>query len=551
MKFFLLLTAAMLMALAWLLPVHYRPWVTYTGELYAFLALITLSLIFIKQKLQIAKITLPLLILSAVPLVQYAFGQVFFFDKALLCSLFIFGFWLSIQLGFNLSDESKIARETLFTNVCYLLMAVGAATAFIAVCQWVNLDAYLPGMHDIRSFAGRPYANFAQPNNMATFLLMSLLACWYLYEKQKLNSKVLGFIAALIVTGVVLAQSRTSWVACLCILFYAAYQYYKGVLSLKWYYLAGWTALFIAMLVWALPLSVTILSPFADSAVASQAGAVELSKRATGDMSRLAIWQQMLHAIMEQPIWGYGWHQTSVAYTLISDYFQGPVWIRSAHNFVLDFLIWNGLVIGLPFLAYLMYWAVSLLRSVNSVESVIALLMVTVFLIHAMLEFPQNYAYFLLPVGFILGILQAQSTTQTWQITPRFMQVTLVVGVVLTAVIHRDYVTLVPKLNQSMRYEKTPEKITNHDQIYLLEELDRRIDWIRMSPYTQVSSDQLTQISEIVLNYPTTYDLFKYAKLLAYNGYEEEAKHQLWLLRELRDLNVSYAELIELEPKAK
>jgi len=549
MKFYLLLTAAVLMALAWLLPVHYRPWVTYTGELYAFLALIALSFIFIQQKLQIAKITLPLLALSLVPLIQYAFGQVFFFDKALLCSIFVFGFWLSIQLGFNLAYESKAARETLFSNLCYLLTAVGAATAFIAVCQWVNLDAYLPGMHNIKSFGGRPYANFAQPNNMATFLLIALLACWYLYEKQKLDSKVLAFIAALIVTGVVLGQSRTSWVACLCILFYGVYQYYKGVLSLKWYYLTAWSALFVVLLIWALPLSVTVLSPFADSAVASGAGAVELSKRATGDMSRLAIWQQMLHAIMEQPLWGYGWHQTSVAYTLISDYFQGPVWIRSAHNFVLDFLVWNGLLIGLPFLAYLAYWAITLLRRVNSVESVIALLMVTVFTVHAMLEFPQNYAYFLLPIGFILGILQAQSSTKTWQLSPRFMQVTLVLGIALIALIYRDYATVVPKLNQSMRYEKTPEQITNHDQIYVLEEFNRRIEWIRMSPYTQISPDELTQISEIVLNYPTTYDLFKYAKLLAFNGYEEEAKHQLWLLRELRNLEISYEELIELAPQ--
>ena len=223
MKFYLLLIAAVLMALAWLLPVHYRPWVTYTGELYAFLALITVSAIYLKQKLIIPKISLPLLGLSLVPLIQYGFGQVFFFDKALLCSIFVFGFWLSITLGFNLASESKQARETLFTNLCYLLTAVGAATAFIAVCQWVNLDAHLPGMHNIKSFGGRPYANFAQPNNMATFLLMALLACWYLYEKQKLDSKVLSFIAALIVTGVVLGQSRTSWVACLCILFYGAY----------------------------------------------------------------------------------------------------------------------------------------------------------------------------------------------------------------------------------------------------------------------------------------------------------------------------------------
>lgn len=549
MKFYLLLFAAVFMALAWLLPIHYRPWVTYTGELYAFLSLITVSTIYLKQKLIIPKISLPLLGLAIVPLIQYAFGQVFFFDKALLCSIFVFGFWLSINLGYNLAAESKAQREQLFTHFCYLLAAVGAATGFIALCQWVNLDAYLPGMHNIKSFGGRPYANFAQPNNMATFLLMALLACWYLYEKKKLDSKIISFIAAIILVGVVLGQSRTSWVACLCILFYGAYQYYKGILSLKWYYVAIWVGLFVGLLVWVLPWSVTVLSPFAEASNGT-AQAVELSKRATGDMSRLAIWQQMLHAIMEQPLWGYGWHQTSVAYTLISDYFQGPVWIRSAHNFVLDFVIWNGLMIGLPFLAYFLYWGIRLIRGVNSLESVIGILMVTVFLVHAMLEFPQNYAYFLLPIGFVIGMIQAQNLQiKTRMVSSHFMQVVFVVGVGLLVLIYRDYDTVVPKLNQSMRYEKTPEYITNHDRVFILEELNRRIEWVRMNPYSVITEKELQKISEIILNYPTTYDLFKYAKLLAFNGYEEEAKHQLWLLRELRKLDISYADLRDLEPK--
>ena len=36
-------------------------------------------------------------------------------------------------------------------------------------------------------------------------------------------------------------------------------------------------------------------------------------------------------------------------------------------------------------------------------------MMVCTVLIHAMLEFPQRYAYFLLTCGFLLGIIQAQT----------------------------------------------------------------------------------------------------------------------------------------------
>ena len=104
---------------------------------------------------------------------------------------------------------------------------------------------------------------------------------------------------------------------------------------------------------------------------------------------------------------------------------------------------------------------------------------------------------------------------------------------------------MVPKLNQSMRYEKTPEKISNQDSVYLLEEFNRRIAWIRMNPYSSANAQQLQEIQEMVLNYPTQYDLTKYAKVLAFNGYVQEAKHQLWLLKTLRKVDLNYASLAQ------
>jgi multisubunit Na+/H+ antiporter MnhG subunit len=388
----------------------------------------------------------------------------------------------------------------------------------------------------------RPYANFAQPNNMATFLLMSLMACLYLYEKKKIQTKWLVVCALLMLIGVALSQSRTSWVACLCILAYLAYQQYRGFIRLKWYWSTGWFILFVGFIIVA-PILSQLLAQATDAYIVQSRDVVQ---RATGDMSRLAIWQQMLHAIADRPWLGYGWNQTSVAYTLVSDHFQGPVWIRSAHNFILDFILWNGVLIGLPFLAYFGYWGYQLNKRVNSVESVIGILMVGAVLIHSMLEFPQYYAYFLLPVGFIIGLIQSQQAdTKVLTLSPNYMRVAYGLSFLLLLLIVRDYSVLVPKFNQTLRYEKTPEKITNQDQVYLLEEFNRRIDWIRMNPYSKVSAQQLEEIREMVLNYPTAYDLLKYAKILAFNGYEQEARHQLRLLKKLRKVDLDYASLAQ------
>lgn len=544
MKFTLALIAAILISLAWLMPIHYRPWVTYTGELYAFFALFTLAAICLKEKLKIPALSLPLLLLASVPFIHLLVGQVFFFSTAMMGTIYVFSFWLASMLGYNLSTGNYNREET-FTNLSYVFLVSGTVTGLIALCQWTNLDATLPGMVNI-SGSQRPYANFAQPNNMATFLVMALMSCLYLYEKKKIQTKWLVTCALAIVIGIALSQSRTAWVAAVAIILYLAFYQYKGVIRLKWYCSIIWFVFFIACIA-VFPLLSQLAAQAIDADVVQSR---DLVARATGDMSRLAIWQQMLAAIQAQLWFGYGWYQTSAAFVSISDTVQGPVWIRSAHNFILDFLLWNGLIIGLPFLAYFGYLGYQLQRWVNTPESVIGILMIGVFVTHAMFEFPQHYAYFLLPVGFILGTVLAQNPKIKTVVMPSIgMQFTFAVGLLLLIVIYRDYDVAVPKLGQSIRYEKQPEKITNEKPIYLLTEFNHRIAWIRLNPYSKASAEQIQEGEQIVLSYPTKYNLIKYAKLLAFNGYEAEAKHQLQRLKTIQKTEMSCEDLTQDIPR--
>ncbi|MEG1272889.1 MAG: Wzy polymerase domain-containing protein [Acinetobacter sp.] len=544
MKFTLALIAAILISLAWLMPIHYRPWVTYTGELYAFFALFALAAICLKEKLKIPAVSLPFLLLACVPLVHFLAGQVFFFSTAMMGFIFVFSFWLASVLGYNLSTGNYNREET-FANLSYVFLASGTVTGIIALCQWTNLESTLPGMVNI-SGNQRPYANFAQPNNMATFLLMSLMGCLYLYEKKKIQTKWLFSCAAIIVVGVALSQSRTAWVAATAIILYLAFYQYKGIIRLKWYYSTAWFLFFICCIV-AFPL----LSQLAAQAMnADVVQSRDVVARATGDMSRLAIWQQMITAIQAQPWFGYGWYQTSAAFVSVSDTVQGPVWIRSAHNFIIDFLLWNGLIIGLPFLAYFGYLGYQLQRWGKTPESVIGILMIGAFLTHAMFEFPQHYAYFLLPVGFIVGTVLAQNPNiKTVTLPAIAMKIIFGFGLLLLIVIYEDYDVAVPKLGQSIRYEQQPEKITNQQPIYLLTEFNHRIDWIRLNPYSEASSEQIQAGEQMVLSYPTKYNLIKYAKLLAFNDYEDEAKHQLQRLKVIQKTELSYEELTQDLPR--
>src|SRR5690606_30949599 len=57
---------------------------------------------------------------------------------------------------------------------------------------------------------GRPYANLAQPNNLATLLLFGLLASVYLRECAVLGRFPSALCSCLLLFGIALTQSRTA-----------------------------------------------------------------------------------------------------------------------------------------------------------------------------------------------------------------------------------------------------------------------------------------------------------------------------------------------------
>ena len=72
---------------------------------------------------------------------------------------------------------------------------------------------------------------------------------------------------------------------------------------------------------------------------------------------------------------------------------------------------------------------------------------------------------------------------------------------------------------------------------------------IQQNPYQKMSKAELDDVEKLVRSYPTKYHLIKYAKMLAYNGDENEAKHQLSRLEKIHKQQLSYHDLIKDMPK--
>lgn len=541
MQILCLLLAALLLSFAWLSPFHTYPWVTFSSELATFAAALTLFTLFLNRNIQIPKLQLYILPVAFVPILQWSFGLVFDFSIALLSSVYLLGFWFMVVMGYNLSLQTD-AREQLMQMACWLLLVIASVTSLMAMVQWLGLESSVYGIMQLKG--NRPYANFGQPNNLSTFLVMGLMGGLYLYEKRKVSLWLLIPSSLILLFTIGLTQSRTAWIVCIFFFFYWIYKQHKNNPRFNFPKLLLWTALYFVIAGYLLPYLTQFMTSHLDTGVTHTASIIQ---RAGSGHERLGMWMQILHAIAERPWFGYGWNQTSIAVVESIEFNTVQVWFNSAHNIILDLLIWNGVPLGVLIIGYLSLWLLWLNKTAKDSTSIIAIMMVCAILIHAMLEFPQRYAYFLLPMGFLLGLIQAQ-TPQLKGITiqKNVVRCVWLISVIVLLLIWRDYKLFQDNSRLIFKGKQPTEEILGSSRILLLTQFQKRLDWIALDPKTRFSEAQLSEFAEMVKNKATPYNLKKFAQVLVYNQQNKEAEKYLYILNRLYKKDVSLADIIEL-----
>ncbi|MCH7394506.1 Wzy polymerase domain-containing protein [Acinetobacter dispersus] len=545
MQFLCFFLASILISFAWLSPFHTYPWVTFSSELASFGAALAVGGLLFNKSVKIPRPQILMLGIVLIPLCQWALGLITDFSTAFLSFSYLFVFWLMIIAGYNLSLQAE-QRERIMLGLSYLLLSISFISAIMAIIQWLNLEAYLDAVMKLRG--NRPYANFGQPNNLATFLIMGLMGGLYLYEKRRLTLWLLIPTSLVTLFAITLTQSRTSWVVCIFLFFYWIFKQYKNSPRFNFPRLLLWVGLYFVIAGYLLPVLTQLLSSSIDTGVTQTTSIVQ---RAGSGHERLGMWIQILHAIVERPWFGYGWNQTSIAVFESIDFNTVQVWFNSAHNVLLDILVWNGVPLGLLIIGYVSLWLFWLNKNAKDTTSIIAILMVVAILIHAMLEFPQRYAYFLLPMGFLLGLIQAQ--------TPKLKGVTVnknvircigILSLIVVLLIWRDYKLFQDNSRLLFKNKQPTAEIFGSSKNLLLTQFQQRLDWIALKPQVEMSNTDLRLLGEMVKNKATPYNLKKYAQLLVYNQKLTEAEQQLVVLRQLYKQKVSLAEIIELNKKA-
>ncbi|WP_151722980.1 PglL family O-oligosaccharyltransferase [Acinetobacter junii] len=541
MQIFCLIIASVLIAFGWLSPFHTYPWVTFSSELASFGAAFAVMTLFLTKEIKIPR---PQILMSSIvllPLLQFCFGLIIDFSIAFLTFAYLFTFWLMMLCGYNLSLQAA-NREKIMIGFSLVVLIAGLLSSFMAVVQWLNLESYIYGIMGLRG--NRPYANFGQPNNLSTFLVMALMGGVYLYEKRKASLWLLIPSSLILLFTIALTQSRTAWIVCIFFFFYWIYKQHKNNPRFNFPKLLLWTSLYFVIAGYLLPYLTQFMTSHLDTGVTHTASIVQ---RAGSGHERLGMWMQILHAIAERPWFGYGWNQTSIAVVESIEFNTVQVWFNSAHNIVLDLLIWNGVPLGVLIIGYLSLWLLWLNKTAKDSTSIIAIMMVCAILIHAMLEFPQRYAYFLLPMGFLLGLIQAQ-TPQLKGITiqKNVVRCVWLISVIVLLLIWRDYKLFQDNSRLIFKGKQPTEEILGSSRILLLTQFQKRLDWIALDPKTRFSEAQLSEFAEMVKNKATPYNLKKFAQVLVYNQKNEEAEKYLYVLNRLYKKDMSLTEIIEL-----
>lgn len=547
-KYLFFILAAVSIGLAWLFPTDATIWRAFIAEFLAFLAVLFLSAAHFNQKLKLPSLSLPILIVAAIPVGQYFLGMIAFSTAAFLSVSYLLAFWLVLAVSYSFSQED-ILRKKLMQGFCYTLLASASLSSIAAIIQWLNIYTTLPIMMPLTGI--RPYANFGQPNHLSTLLLMSILAGAYLFENRKIHSITLIIFTLLNVFVVALTQSRTSWVVVPVIIALWLYKVRGHHYRLDAKHVAALAGSYL-ICIFALPFINKLIKT--DLGMTNIVQTADVIQRATTEHERLDLWSTAITLIGQKPWAGYGWYQTGAAHLQAIDKF--PMWFTSAHNIVLDLLIWNGVTIGGAIVAYALWWFWQLLKSANSLESTVSILMIVVVLIHALFEYPLFYSYFLLPVGLLLGI--ANSDLKQKQITlPKLATpMAAIVMAIMLASVWIEYVnsfTLMANAKSIESYRLSEEKPIYDEQTYLpyndkhyiiLSMLDARAQWIAVNPFTHVSESDIEKYGHVVSFSPSKYDLYKYAQLLAYNGRPTEAEHYLHILEVIHGSKYSldYAE---------
>ncbi|MFM0693444.1 O-antigen ligase [Paraburkholderia sp. GV068] len=322
---------------------------------------------------------------------------------------FLLAAFMATHAGYGFA-RAKLSETALRWAACALVVG-GLFAVFCQVIQLFHLETRVSPLvvaYNV-TVERRPFGNMAQANHLATYIAFAMAGALFLVQTRRIAVPIWALVSTIFAVGLALTVSRGPWLQ-------------MGVIVVAGFWMAfaqtrAEPQLRRSHRQWLIPIALAVLF-FVVNALIRWANVryhLELGQSAAdrfkdaGQIApRLALWKYGWTMFRTHPLLGVGWgefpsYQYQYAKTL-----GGVEIANNSHDVFIDLLAKTGLI-GLAIVLFgLVTWLVRAVRAPQSAGRVFGIALIGVLVMHALVEYPQQYMFFLLPAMFVFGLLETR-----------------------------------------------------------------------------------------------------------------------------------------------
>ncbi|ASW00327.1 PglL family O-oligosaccharyltransferase [Paraburkholderia aromaticivorans] len=302
-------------------------------------------------------------------------------------------------------------NETALRWAAGALVVGGLFAVFCQVIQLFHLETRVSPLvvaYNV-TVERRPFGNMAQANHLATYIAFAMAGALFLVQTRRIAVSIWFLVSTIFAVGLALTVSRGPWLQMGVIVvagFWMAFAQTRNQVQFR-----------RSNREWVIPIVLAVLF-FVVNALIRWANvryhlelgqsAAERFKDAGQIAPRLALWKYGWTMFKTHPLLGVGWGEfPSHQYEFVKS--LGAVEIaNNSHDIFIDLLAKTGLI-GLAIVLFgLITWLVRVVRAPQSSARVFGIALIGVLVMHALVEYPQQYMFFLLPAMFVFGLLETR-----------------------------------------------------------------------------------------------------------------------------------------------